>query len=436
MKNKFPYRYRVLILLFFLIVITFLDRVCISLVGVRIKTAFNLSNAQFGWVLGAFALAYALFEIPAGVLGDNIGQRKVFIRIVLWWSLFTALTGATTGLFTLMITRFLFGMGEAGAFPNGSGTISRWLPANETCRGMSLMILGTSVGSAIAPLIIIPIAVAYGWRAPFFVNALIGLVWVLVCYLWFRSEPSQMKNISTDEKKLIETNRRHTNHSEPFPWRVAFRNKSLLALSVAFFCSQWAFYFFVAWMPVYLQEGRHFSEDQMKITTSYLFLVGIIGALCTGFFSDWLVKKRGLKFGRRFIGILVLGMMSLMFFVTAMTTNNTLASGCLMFCYLFMPANGINGFSACIDIGRGKSGTVAGIMNFAGNMGAFFLAIVFGKIVDVTHSYNAPLFVVSAVLLAGSLLWLLVDASKPLSAEVKRNETIIFINNVHDVAIR
>src|SRR5258706_7794270 len=116
MKNKFPYRYRVLIMLFFLILITYLDRICVSLVGVRIKNEFNLSNEQFGWVLGAFALAYALFEIPAGMLGDRIGQKKVFIRIVIWWSIFTAFTGATTGFITLMFTRFLFGMGEAGAF--------------------------------------------------------------------------------------------------------------------------------------------------------------------------------------------------------------------------------------------------------------------------------------------------------------------------------
>src|SRR5258708_9248402 len=126
MKNKFPYRYRVLIMLFFLILITYLDRICISLVGVRIKNEFNLSNEQFGWVLGAFALAYALFEIPTGILGDKIGQRKVLIRIVLWWSLFTALTGVATGLISLVLTRFLFGAGEAGAFPNGTGVISRW----------------------------------------------------------------------------------------------------------------------------------------------------------------------------------------------------------------------------------------------------------------------------------------------------------------------
>jgi MFS family permease len=99
MKNKFPYRYRILIFLFFLTFITYLDRVCISLVGVRIKTDFHLTNEQFGWVLGAFSLAYAVFEIPSGIMGDKIGQRAVFIRIVLWWSLFTALTGYQPALF-------------------------------------------------------------------------------------------------------------------------------------------------------------------------------------------------------------------------------------------------------------------------------------------------------------------------------------------------
>lgn len=238
MKNKFPYRYRVLILLFFLILITYLDRVCISLVGVRIKTEFNLRNIQFGYVVGAFALAYALFEIPAGMLGDRIGQKKVLIRIVIWWSLFTALTGATTGFITLLVTRFLFGMGEAGAYPNGCGAVSRWLPAAETSKGTSCLMIGSSVGAAIAPLIVIPLAIAYGWRAPFYVNGLIGMVWVMVCILWFKNEPGDMKNISGEEKLLIENNRRFVSHEQKFPWHVAVKNRSLWALAIQGFCAQ------------------------------------------------------------------------------------------------------------------------------------------------------------------------------------------------------
>src|SRR6187402_2564815 len=114
MKQKLPYRFRILVFLFFLIIITYLDRNCIALVGTQIKAEFGLSNEQFGWVLAAFSLAYALFEIPAGMMGDRIGQRAVFIRIVLLWSLFTILTGLTAGLISLIIVRFLFGIGEAG----------------------------------------------------------------------------------------------------------------------------------------------------------------------------------------------------------------------------------------------------------------------------------------------------------------------------------
>jgi ACS family glucarate transporter-like MFS transporter len=414
MNLKFPYRYRILIFLFFLTFITYLDRVCISLVGVRIKTEFHLTNEQFGWVVGAFSLAYAIFEIPSGMLGDRIGQRAVFIRIVLWWSVFTALTGATTGLWSLIFVRFLFGMGESGAYPTSSAVVSRWFPVKETARSMSSLFVGQNAGAAIAPLIVIPIAVALGWRASFFVNGAIGLIWVLVCFLWFRNNPSEMRGISAEERKLIENNRRFVNHKQRFPWKMALKSRSLWALVGQLFCSQWAQYFFIAWMPVYLQEGRHFSENDMKTITSYFFVVGVGGVLSAGFLSDWLVKKRGLRFGRKFLGAIALGLLALAFLLAAQTSNNMVVVLCLyvgQLAYSFVP---IVSFSTCVDIGGNYVGTVAGIMNFFGQVGAFFLAIAFGKIVDLTDSFNAPLFIIAGVLLTGSLLWLLVDPSKKM----------------------
>src|SRR5205085_3151064 len=126
MAIKMPYRCRVLILLCSLTTLTYLDRICISIVGVRLKADLGLNNEQFGWVLAAFALAYALFEIPSGALGDRIGPRAVFIRIVLMWSLFTALTGMVSGLLWLLIIRFLFGVGESGTYPNIMIVMSQW----------------------------------------------------------------------------------------------------------------------------------------------------------------------------------------------------------------------------------------------------------------------------------------------------------------------
>jgi ACS family glucarate transporter-like MFS transporter len=192
-----------LVFLCALTAITYLDRICISIVGVRIKAALGLSNEQFGWALGSFALAYALFEIPSGILGDRIGPRAVFIRIVLIWSLFTAITGLVNGLLALVIVRFLFGIGESGTYPNIMIVMSRWIPANEIGRSLSWIGIGSQVGSAIAPLVILPVAVSFGWQAPFFVNAVIGSLWVVVCIFWFRNFPSEMRHIPEKEKVYI-----------------------------------------------------------------------------------------------------------------------------------------------------------------------------------------------------------------------------------------
>jgi len=235
MSQKIPYRYRVLLFLFFLTLITYLDRICISLVGVRIKSEFNLTNAQFGWVLASFSLAYALFEIPSGILGDRIGQRAVLIRIVLWWSLFTVLTGFTTGLISLLFVRFLFGVGESGAYPNSGATVARWFPANEISRGVSWFTIGSNAGAAIAPLIVIPIAAVYGWRTTFYINGLIGLLWVAVCIFWFRNNPSEMKGISKDEINYIEKNRIINTHQNIFQWGKVLKNQSVWGLLVSFF---------------------------------------------------------------------------------------------------------------------------------------------------------------------------------------------------------
>ena len=419
MLRAVPYRYRVLVFLCSLTTLTYLDRICISIVGVRIKSEFHLDNEQFGWVVASFALAYALFEIPSGMLGDRIGPRAVFIRIVLFWSFFTAVTGFTTGLISLIVVRFLFGMGESGTYPNALIVVSRWFPANETGRALIGVGIGQQIGSAIAPLIIIPLAVAYGWRMPFYVNAAIGVVWVLVCYAWFKDFPSQMKNISETEKQKIESGCRHRKQQHPIPVKFIFRNRTLWALMLMYFCFQWANYFFIAWMPVYLQEGRHFSEAQTKPIIFSLFIAAIIGLLAGGFMADWLVKTKGLRFGRRLVGMTGMGMCGLLILITAVAAQNNLAAFCLIAANGFYGLSVMSSFGVCSDIGRNNSGTVAGAMNFSGQMGAFFLAIVFGKIAEITHNLNYPLFVVTAVLLIGCLLWLVIDPLQQLTIPPK-----------------
>lgn len=419
-----PYRYRVLALLCSLTTLTYLDRICISIVGIRIKTEFALTNSQFGWVLASFSLAYALFEIPSGVLGDRIGPKALFIRIVLLWSIFTALTGLAAGLISLMIIRFLFGMGESGTYPNCMIVISRWFPVQEIGRSLTWVGIGSQIGSAIAPLIIIPIAVAYGWRASFYVNAVIGVFWVLICYAWFRNFPSEMKKISPQEITYIENNRRFSNSHTHISWKIILRNKNLWALMLMYFCCQWANYFFVAWMPVYLVEGRHFTENAMKEIVFTLFIAGIAGFLIGGFVGDLLVKRKGLRFGRRFVGMTGLGICGLLIFLAAILPQNNLVAFCLIAGNGFFSFGVMVSYAICTDIGRNNAGTVTGAMNFFGQMGAFFLAIIFGKIVDLTHNFDYPLFVVAFVILTGALLWLGIDPLKQVNMKVAQQQKL------------
>lgn len=400
--------------------LTYLDRICISIVGVRLKADLHLNNEQFGWVLAAFALAYAVFEIPSGMLGDHIGPRKIFIRIVLWWSFFTAVTGLVNGLVALLIVRFLFGIGESGTYPNSILTVSRWFPVNETGKTLSWVGIGSQLGAALAPLIIVPIAAAYGWRMPFFVIGAIGLVWVWICYEWFRDFPAQMNKMPDSEKKMIAASCRHKDGQHLVPWKLIFRNSTLWPLMLMYFCCQWANYFFIAWMPLYLQEGRGFSENAMKQITSALFIVGIFGFIAGGAAGDWLLKRKGLKKGRRLTGMTGLGACSFLLLMAGLSTNNNITAVCLIGANFSFSFGVMVSYAVCADIGRNNAGTVTGAMNFFGQMGAFFLALIFGKIVQVTKNFDYPLYVLAIVLFCGCLLWLAIDAEKPLPVmEVK-----------------
>ena len=161
------YRHRVLGLLILLFAITYIDRVCISVAGPRIQQELHIDPVGWGWVTAMFTLAYCLFEIPTGGLGDRIGPRRVLTRVVLWWSAFTSLTGMMSNYYLLLLTRFAFGAGEAGAFPNASIVISRWFPATQRASIAGVMLMASQIGGAIAPLVVVTIQIRYGWRASF-----------------------------------------------------------------------------------------------------------------------------------------------------------------------------------------------------------------------------------------------------------------------------
>ncbi|MBP6619783.1 MAG: MFS transporter [Leadbetterella sp.] len=407
-------RHKVLFFLFLLSIITFLDRVCMNVVSKYVKEDLNLDNQSFGYILGAFSLAYALFELPTGILGDRIGPRKVLTRVVLWWSGFTALTGTAFGFVYLLIVRFLFGMGEAGAYPNASIAIARWFPAVEVGRAQSVIWAAGRIGGALTPLLVIPLVHVVGWRMAFFILGIVGSIWAAAWYYWFRDNPSEHKGITTEEIEEIESARKNSPISHKIHWKTIIKNPNIWLLMIMCHLFFYASYFFTNWSSTYFQEGRMMTEDQTKNFISLSYFLGAIGCIVGGFASDFLSKKFGLKLGRRIVGVTGLGLSSICFLGAGMTTDNQLAGYLLALCVFLKDLTLPVAFAVCVDIGKRNAGTVTGAMNFAGQMGGFFITIIFGTIVQQTGNFNYPLFLIAGCLIVASALWFFIDPTKEI----------------------
>ncbi|MBZ2186211.1 MAG: MFS transporter [Bryobacter sp.] len=409
-------RHWVLVLLFFLSVITYIDRVCISVAGPVMQQELGLTPTMWGWVVGAFTISYALFEIPTGAMGDKYGSRVTLSRIVLWWSAFTVLTGAVSNFFVLLATRFLFGIGEAGAYPNASSTISRWFPKAQRARASSVVWGASRLGGAISPFLVIPIQNAYGWRMTFFIFGLVGIVWVAVWYYWFRDTPDQKASTTAEEREEMAGENQTVQDAGhlSLPWSVALRNQNFWTLLIMYHTYCWGSYFYLSWLHTFLVKGRGMSQDQMKSFSSLPFLVGFCGNLLGGFVSDYLVRHYGLKIGRRTVGAAGLALSGVCMLTTAYTADPVMSVVLLALGYGAMDCMLPVSWAVCLDVGKKYAGALSGSMNMAGQLGSFGSSIAFGYLVDCYQSYDLPLKLFSAMLFISAWLFTRIDPTEEL----------------------
>jgi MFS transporter, ACS family, glucarate transporter len=409
-------RYLVISILSVLAIITYLDRTSISVAGARITEDLHLTETQFGWLQAAFSIAYGIFQIPMGVLGDRKGVKGVLMGIVIWWSLFTFLTGLSSTFAILLVVRFLFAVGEAGAFPNISIAISKWFPIQERARAQGFIWMFSRIGAALSPLIIVPVQQAYGWHAVFYLFGVIGVLWGMVWFFWFRENPSEMPGISTKEIVEIESNRKIKRVATPLSFKALVRNKNLWALVMMYFLYMFGAYFFLSWLPKYLKQGRGFSENEMGFFSSMPFVLGAVGCFLGGYLSDLFVKRMGLKWGRRVIGLSGLVLAGSCMIAAALSANNHLAviflSLGLAFKDLTLPVS----WTVATEIGGKHAGAISGSMHMFGQIGSTIMTLGFGYIVTETHNWNLPIIIIGVLVIGSGLLWLLIDAGKPIEA--------------------
>ncbi|MGL4551565.1 MAG: MFS transporter [Gemmataceae bacterium] len=436
-------RHGVLALACTLSLVTYLDRICIMRARHDIQRDLGIGDAMMGFVFSAFTLGYLLFEVPAGWMGDRWGARAVLTRIVLGWSLFTALTGfvypfhlplafglALDAAVALIVIRFLFGVGEAGAYPNLTRVVGDWFPAAERGTAQGAIFTAARVGGAFAPLILGRLSAVVGWRWAFAVLGAVGVVWVAAFYAWFRDRPSEHPGVNDAERRLIEgdTPPERGGHSWP-GFAPIFLNVSVLAMcwAAVWVCVGW--YFYPTWQPKYLEERFGFKADgwALEVMTGMPFLAGAAGCLTGGRLSDVLIRTAlGPRWGRAVIGLVgFLGAGTC--FVLATFTGEAWAAVALLCLASFLNDLAIPVlWAAAAEVGGRYAGSVAGVMNTAGGVGAFLCPILIPVVLkwlppdlDPAGRWRIIFLGLAGAWFLAAAAWLLIDVNQPVRRSVQ-----------------
>lgn len=448
-------RYGVLGFACSLSMITYLDRVCFGQAVTPLLEALGLnSEADIAWAFTAFAFSYAIFEIPTGWLGDVYGPRSTMIRIVLWWSFFTALTGLVglhlgpvfLGVGALIAIRFLFGMGEAGAYPNITRALHNWLPFSERGFGQGAVWMAGRLMGGLTPLLwwLVILHAGLSWREAFFFFGGLGIAWCIVFALWFRNRPEDKASVNDAEIQLIQEGRHDTEAGHAnVPWGKIFTNVNLWTLCLMYFCTAYGWYFNITYLPRFMEQQFNMDVKDWvgRILMGGPLWLGAAACLIGGLLTDWFIRRTGnRKWGRRLFGIIGHTVCALCYFLACFATENRwfffLAISFAAFWNdLTMGAS----WSVCQDIGRRYAAIVAGAMNTIGNLGGAVAGKVTGliltyhldayaatqglaadqlagaqKMEGLLPGYITNFVIFGALYLVAAVLWFRIDATKPV----------------------
>ncbi len=412
------------------VVLTYLDRLNLSIAGKYIQDEFAISLKTMGWILSAFLLGYALSQIPGGYLADRYGPRKVLVVTICWWSVLTAATALAPQMplrnwfgvaWSFAIVRFLIGIGEAPSIPGYTRVVSAWLGDVHRGFGSSFTQMGIGLGGALTPVLITFIMRHWGWRSAFYVCGSLGIV---VAFAWHRyatDRPEDHAGVNAAELGRIRAGRAEAQTPRPAkrdapPWGKMLSSVSVLALVIGYFCQGFPIYFYHTWFFIYLVRARGFSLTEGGIwgTTPYLAIA--ILAPIGGSFSDFAAKRLGKKIGRKVA--VWLGM----FCSAALLWAGGHAGNKVTAILLLAAAAGFNMFgaatfwAACIDLSERSSASLAGLMNTFGNLGGWLSPIVTAY-VATNLGWTAALTLASVVTLVSGLSWIFIDTTKPLTKE-------------------
>jgi ACS family glucarate transporter-like MFS transporter len=421
-------RWHIVALLAVISGLTYLDRLNLSIAAGYIQDEFAFGTETMGWILSAFVLGYALFQVPGGWLGDRYGPRGVLTAAIVFWSLFTAATAIAPRLplvgwfglaWSFAIVRFLIGVGEAAAFPNSNKIVANWMGAGQRGIGNALFLVGIGVGGALTPKFITTLTEHRGWRSSFYACAVVGTMVALIWRLYATSRPEEHPRVNAAEFSLIHAGELPESTGTPArhgaPWGRILSSLSVWGLILSYSCIAYTAYIYYTWFFVYLTRVRGLTVKQGSFWGMTPFIAITLLAPLGGWVSDRLVARFGKRRGRQgavWVGVLC---SATLLWVGSHTANNTKAI------LLLAGASGFNLFATitwwatCNDLTKTYSGSLSGLMNMLGNLGGALSPIVTAYIAERV-GWNQALQFATLVTLAAGVLWFLVDAAQNLEA--------------------
>jgi MFS family permease len=411
-------RYGVAAFLMLLAAVTYLDRICISILAPDIARDLSLSKLQMSFVFSAFALSYAAFEVVTAWWGEKIGARRVLTRIVLWWSTFTIGTALAWSYNSLLAIRFLFGAGEAGAWPNATQAFSHWIPARERGRVQGFFFAAAHLSGGLTPLLVTAMLRILTWRQTFIACGAVGLVWSFAWYRWFRDQPRDHPRVNKAEAEMIEAERRLAGHGkhEAKLWRALAASPNAWLLSLAYFSNSYGSYFVMTWLPTYLAERRGFRAEQLSFFAGLPLVLSVVGDLSGGVITDSLSRRYGLRVGRTLVSTAGYAMAAAAMFGSVYSSTPIMAATLIAVAVAASMFTLSASWAACIDIGGEHSAVLSAAMNTTGQVGSVLSPIVVGWLVHRFADWRMPLVIMAGLYLLSAVLWVFVNPRKTLRA--------------------
>jgi ACS family hexuronate transporter-like MFS transporter len=411
------YRWRILVLLFFATTINYIDRQVIGILKPYIAEDLGWSESDYGYIVTAFQIAYAIGLIITGRFLDKFGTRVGYVWAIVVWSISAIAHAAARSFAGFAASRFALGLGESANFPAAVKSVAEWFPKKERAFATGLFNSGSTIGAITAPIIVTGVTLTLGWRWAFIITGSLGVIWIFFWLAWYQV-PEKHPDISTEELNYIIQDDEDTESGYKIRWLNLLRYKQTVAICSTRFLSDWVWWFFLFWIPDYLNKSFRIDLREVVLPLIIIYAVSTVGGIGGGWLSSKFIRSgKSIDFARK-NAILICAMIVLPVMLVSQTQNLWVAVGLIALAAAGHQGWASNIFTIVSDIYPKKAvGTMVGLSGFAGAAGGALSASFVGLILESTGSYFLIFLVVSSVYMVN---WLILKLSikeiKPLES--------------------